>query len=92
MTIGIVMYDANVMCVRFFQFSSSGLTVEITYYKTYMCVFLCQIDMNLDVRLIQVNERMVKHKLLVAVADWVQSCTGNMQVVLLTSSDTGRLS
>ncbi|XP_035039336.2 transmembrane protein 268 isoform X1 [Hippoglossus stenolepis] len=39
-----------------------------------------EIDMNLDVRLIQVNERMVKHKLLVAVADWVQSCTGNMQL------------
>ncbi|XP_049891014.1 transmembrane protein 268 [Epinephelus moara] len=39
-----------------------------------------EINMNLDVRLIQVNERMVKHKLLVAVADWVQSCTGNMQL------------
>ncbi|XP_045915351.1 transmembrane protein 268 [Micropterus dolomieu] len=38
------------------------------------------INMNLDVRLIQVNERMVKHKLLVAVADWVQNCTGNMQL------------
>uniref|UniRef100_A0A3B4V9U2 Transmembrane protein 268 n=1 Tax=Seriola dumerili TaxID=41447 RepID=A0A3B4V9U2_SERDU len=38
-----------------------------------------EINMNLDVRLIQVNERMVKHKLLVAVADWVQNCTGNMQ-------------
>ncbi|XP_037651115.1 transmembrane protein 268 isoform X1 [Sebastes umbrosus] len=39
-----------------------------------------EINMNIDVRLIQVNERMVKHKLLVAVADWVQSCTGNMQL------------
>nr|XP_020453084.1 transmembrane protein 268 [Monopterus albus] len=39
-----------------------------------------EINMNLDVRLIQVNERMVKHKLLVAVADWVQNCTGNMQL------------
>ncbi|XP_060948882.1 transmembrane protein 268 [Limanda limanda] len=39
-----------------------------------------QINLNLDVRLIQVNERMVKHKLLVAVADWVTSCTGNMQL------------
>lgn len=44
--------------------------------------------MNLDVRLIQVNEMMVKHKLLVAVADWVQNCTGNMQVVLLKSTET----
>eukprot|EP00064_Thunnus_orientalis_P015897 superscaffoldBa00003042_g15958 len=39
-----------------------------------------EISMNLDVRLIQVNERMVKHKLLVAVADWVQNCTGNMKL------------
>ncbi|XP_054461974.1 transmembrane protein 268 isoform X3 [Anoplopoma fimbria] len=39
-----------------------------------------EINMNVDVRLIQVNERLVKHKLLVAVADWVQSCTGNMKL------------
>ncbi|XP_010792209.1 transmembrane protein 268 [Notothenia coriiceps] len=39
-----------------------------------------EIDMNLDVRLIQVNERLVKHKLMVAVVDWVQSCAGNMQL------------
>ncbi|TKS88391.1 Transmembrane protein 268 [Collichthys lucidus] len=39
-----------------------------------------ELNMNLDVRLIQVNERMVKHKLLVAVADWVQNCNGNMQL------------
>ncbi|XP_068432130.1 transmembrane protein 268 [Clinocottus analis] len=39
-----------------------------------------EINMNVDIRLIQVNERLVKHKLLVAVADWVQSCTGNMQL------------
>ncbi|XP_076610293.1 transmembrane protein 268 isoform X4 [Chaetodon auriga] len=38
-----------------------------------------ELNMNLDVRLIQVNERMVKHKLLVAVADWVQNCAGHMQ-------------
>lgn len=42
-----------------------------------------EININLDVRLIQVNERMVKHKLLVAVADWVKSCTGNMQLYLV---------
>ncbi|XP_026155315.1 transmembrane protein 268 isoform X2 [Mastacembelus armatus] len=39
-----------------------------------------KINMNLDVRLIQVNERMVKYKLLVAVGDWMQNCTGNMQL------------
>nr|XP_057902427.1 transmembrane protein 268 isoform X2 [Doryrhamphus excisus] len=39
-----------------------------------------EINMNLDVRLIQVNERMVKHNLLVAVADWVHNCRGSMQL------------
>lgn len=39
-----------------------------------------EINMNLDVRLISVNERLVKHKLLVAVADWVQNCTGQLQL------------
>ncbi|KAM7373405.1 hypothetical protein PAMP_008256 [Pampus punctatissimus] len=39
-----------------------------------------EISMNLDVRLIQVNEKIVKHKLLVAVADWVQNCTGNLEL------------
>uniref|UniRef100_A0A3Q3X291 Transmembrane protein 268 n=1 Tax=Mola mola TaxID=94237 RepID=A0A3Q3X291_MOLML len=39
-----------------------------------------KLNINLDVRLVQVNERMVKHKLLVAVADWVQNCAGNMQL------------
>ncbi|XP_024154334.1 transmembrane protein 268 [Oryzias melastigma] len=39
-----------------------------------------QINVNVDVRLVQVNERMVKHKLLVGVADWVENCTGNMQL------------
>ncbi|XP_047460365.1 transmembrane protein 268 [Mugil cephalus] len=39
-----------------------------------------EINMNLDVRLIQVNERMVRHKLLVGIADWVQNCTGNMKL------------
>lgn len=39
-----------------------------------------EINMNLDVRLIPVNERLVKHKLLVAVADWVKNCTGNLQL------------
>ncbi|XP_029701316.1 transmembrane protein 268 isoform X2 [Takifugu rubripes] len=38
------------------------------------------INMNLDVRLIQVNERLVKHKLLVGVADALETCTGNTQL------------
>ncbi|XP_061675107.1 transmembrane protein 268 isoform X3 [Syngnathoides biaculeatus] len=39
-----------------------------------------EINMNLDVRLIRVNETMVEHKLLVAVADWVHNCKGSMQL------------
>ncbi|MEQ2168542.1 hypothetical protein GOODEAATRI_015650, partial [Goodea atripinnis] len=38
------------------------------------------INVNIDVRLVQVNEKMTKHKLLVGVADWVQNCTGHMQL------------
>ncbi|PWA15080.1 hypothetical protein CCH79_00008629, partial [Gambusia affinis] len=39
-----------------------------------------EINVNIDVRLIQVNERMMKHKLMVGVADWVQNCAGHMQL------------
>ncbi|XP_069555701.1 transmembrane protein 268 [Brachyistius frenatus] len=39
-----------------------------------------EINVNLDIRLVQVNERMERHKLLVGVADWVQNCTGNTQL------------
>lgn len=39
-----------------------------------------ELNVNIDVRLIQVNERLVKHKLLVAMADWVQNCSGNIQL------------
>lgn len=39
-----------------------------------------EMNMNVDVRLIQVNERMVRHKLLVGVADWVQNCSGTLQL------------
>ncbi|XP_029701317.1 transmembrane protein 268 isoform X3 [Takifugu rubripes] len=46
---------------------------------------LAPINMNLDVRLIQVNERLVKHKLLVGVADALETCTGNTQVIFYSS-------
>ncbi|XP_028317085.1 transmembrane protein 268 isoform X2 [Gouania willdenowi] len=31
----------------------------------------------------EVNEKMVKHKLLVGIADWVQNCTGNMKLYFM---------
>ncbi|XP_068189005.1 transmembrane protein 268 [Antennarius striatus] len=54
-------------------------------FPTIAIIFILQhsnkeLNMNIDVRLIQVNERMVKHKLLVAVADWMQNCTGHMKL------------
>lgn len=51
--------------------------------------FFLQLNVNTDVRLIQANERLAKHQLLVAVAEWVQNCSGKMQVDFkwLTPSD-----
>ncbi|NP_001290595.1 transmembrane protein 268 [Esox lucius] len=42
-----------------------------------------EMNMNIDVRLIQVNERLSRHKLLVGVADWVQNCTGTLQLFIV---------
>ncbi|XP_074543197.1 transmembrane protein 268 isoform X2 [Halichoeres trimaculatus] len=57
----------------------------VTIFITTAIIFILHhsnkdINMNLDVRLIQVNEKMMKHKLLVAIADWVQNCNGNMKL------------
>ncbi|CAB1321103.1 unnamed protein product [Coregonus sp. 'balchen'] len=41
------------------------------------------ININIDVRLIQVNERLSQHMLLVGVADWVQNCTGTLQLFIV---------
>lgn len=60
--------------------SSSELGMKTLASLLFVFLFLLQLNVNIDVRLIQVNERLVKHKLLVAVADWVQNCSGNIQV------------
>ncbi|XP_062384749.1 transmembrane protein 268 [Sardina pilchardus] len=39
-----------------------------------------EININTDTRLIQVNERLIRHSLLIGVADWVQHCTGTLQL------------
>ncbi|XP_029022073.1 transmembrane protein 268 [Betta splendens] len=57
----------------------------VSIFLTTAVIFVLQhkkkeLNVNVDVRLIQVNERTVKHKLLVAVADWVQNCRGHMQL------------
>uniref|UniRef100_A0A8C7UCT3 Uncharacterized protein n=1 Tax=Oncorhynchus mykiss TaxID=8022 RepID=A0A8C7UCT3_ONCMY len=44
---------------------------------------MAPININIDVRLIQVNERLSQHMLLVGVADWVQNCTGTLQLFIV---------
>jgi len=44
-------------------------------------VSLLQINMNTDVRLVGVNEHMVRNGLLLGVADWVHKCSGKLQVI-----------
>ncbi|KAI1902401.1 hypothetical protein AGOR_G00044380 [Albula goreensis] len=39
-----------------------------------------QINVNVDVRLIQVNERLHRHNLLLGVANWVHHCSGTLQL------------
>ncbi|XP_041933237.1 transmembrane protein 268 isoform X1 [Alosa sapidissima] len=39
-----------------------------------------EININTDIRLIQVNERLIRHSLLIGVADWVHHCTGTLQL------------
>uniref|UniRef100_A0AAQ4Q4L6 Transmembrane protein 268 n=1 Tax=Gasterosteus aculeatus aculeatus TaxID=481459 RepID=A0AAQ4Q4L6_GASAC len=72
----IAVSDYWVLCLSV-SLVSIFLTIAIIFVLQYRNK---EINMNIDVRLIQVNERLVKHKLLVAVADWVQSCAGNMQL------------
>ncbi|XP_060720796.1 transmembrane protein 268 [Tachysurus vachellii] len=39
-----------------------------------------EINVNTDVRLVRVNERLISHSLLLGVADWIEKCTGKMQL------------
>ncbi|KAI7799125.1 putative transmembrane protein C9orf91-like protein, partial [Triplophysa rosa] len=39
-----------------------------------------EINMNTDVRLVAVNERLVRHRLLLGVADWMQKCRGKLKL------------
>ncbi|XP_051949556.1 transmembrane protein 268-like isoform X1 [Xyrauchen texanus] len=43
-----------------------------------------KINMNIDVRLVGVNERMVRHRLLLGVADWVHKCKGKLQLFFVS--------
>ncbi|XP_058261067.1 transmembrane protein 268 [Hemibagrus wyckioides] len=39
-----------------------------------------EINVNTDLRLVRVNERLIGHGLLLGVADWIEKCTGKMQL------------
>ncbi|KAJ3609357.1 hypothetical protein NHX12_023880 [Muraenolepis orangiensis] len=49
----------------------------------YMTITDYWMNVNVDVRLIQVNETLIKHKLLVGVADWVHNCSGTLQLFFI---------
>lgn len=42
-----------------------------------------EININTDVRLVAVNERMVRHKLLLGVGDWMHKCKGQLKLFCL---------
>ncbi|KAJ7999931.1 hypothetical protein DPEC_G00199520 [Dallia pectoralis] len=60
--------------------------VSVILTTAILVIFYCsnkEINMNIDVRLIQVNERLSRHKLLVGVADWMQNCKGTLQLFIV---------
>ncbi|XP_066530826.1 transmembrane protein 268 isoform X2 [Hoplias malabaricus] len=62
------------LCVSLFSIFITTVIIFILYYNSK------EINVNTDVRLVQVNEHLVRYGLLLAVADWVQNCRGKMQL------------
>uniref|UniRef100_A0A8C7WE15 Transmembrane protein 268 n=2 Tax=Oncorhynchus mykiss TaxID=8022 RepID=A0A8C7WE15_ONCMY len=64
-----------------------SVSLVAIFLTTFIIVILYysnkEININIDVRLIQVNERLSQHMLLVGVADWVQNCTGTLQLFIV---------
>ncbi|MCJ8749569.1 hypothetical protein PDJAM_G00177790 [Pangasius djambal] len=52
----------------------------LSYIVSSKRVGSAAINVNTDVRLVQVNERLIGHGLLLGVADWIEKCTGTMQL------------
>lgn len=68
--------ESKIWCSLFYR-SESGRTD----LRLLLCLcFSAQINVNTDVRLVRVNERLIGHGLLLGVADWIERCTGKMQV------------
>ncbi|XP_051991987.1 transmembrane protein 268-like isoform X1 [Xyrauchen texanus] len=62
------------LCVSLVVIIFTTIIILIFHYSNK------EINMNTDVRLVGVNERMVRHKLLLGVADWVHKGKGKLQL------------
>ncbi|XP_067281848.1 transmembrane protein 268 isoform X2 [Pseudorasbora parva] len=62
------------LCVSLVSIILTAAIILIFHYSNK------EINMNTDVRLVGVNEHMVKHGLLLGVADWVHKCRGKLQL------------
>ncbi|XP_062845529.1 transmembrane protein 268 [Trichomycterus rosablanca] len=62
------------LCVTLVTIFITIIIILVFYYNNK------EININTDVRLMQVNERLVTHSLLLGVADWIEKCTGKMQL------------
>ncbi|KAG1947323.1 hypothetical protein F2P79_013160 [Pimephales promelas] len=62
------------LCVSLLSIILTAAIIIIFYYSNK------EINMNTDVRLVGVNEHMVRNGLLLGVADWVHKCRGKLQL------------
>ncbi|XP_060760635.1 transmembrane protein 268 isoform X2 [Neoarius graeffei] len=62
------------LCVSLIVVVITAIIILVFHYSNK------EINVNTDVRLVQVNERLIGHGLLLGVADWIEKCTGKMQL------------
>ncbi|KAK3508284.1 hypothetical protein QTP70_019520 [Hemibagrus guttatus] len=59
---------------------SSSIKRYLFFNSSLFHFIMAPINMNTDLRLVRVNERLIGHGLLLGVADWIEKCTGKMQL------------
>ncbi|KAL6457534.1 hypothetical protein MHYP_G00344970 [Metynnis hypsauchen] len=74
LAVGTMDFWALCLCVSLVSIVITTAIILILHYNNK------EINVNTDVRLVQVNERLARHRLLLGVADWVQQCSGKMQL------------
>ncbi|XP_017337010.1 transmembrane protein 268 isoform X1 [Ictalurus punctatus] len=62
------------LCVSIVVLVITAVIILVFHYSNK------EINVNIDVRLVQVNERLIGYGLLLGVADWIEKCTGKMQL------------